>query len=133
MEGTKLDKVEIQFKRLVEWAKIPEYDTKHAAGCDVSIAIRDEMVLYPHEVKSLSTGFAIKIPQGYEAQIRSRSGMARKGLVVANSPGTIDSEHIGEIKVLLLNVTDKPIKILPDQKVAQMVFSPVVKVEFIVK
>ncbi|HZK43562.1 MAG TPA: dUTP diphosphatase [Syntrophomonadaceae bacterium] len=128
-----MDKVEIQFKRLVEWAKIPEYDTKHAAGCDVSIAIRDEMVLYPHEVKSLSTGFAIKIPQGYEAQIRSRSGMARKGLVVANSPGTIDSEHIGEIKVLLLNVTDKPIKILPDQKVAQMVFSPVVKVEFIVK
>lgn len=127
-----MDKVEVQFKKIVEWAKIPEYETKHAAGCDISVAIQEEMVLYPREVKSISTGFAIKIPEGFEAQIRSRAGMARKGLVVANSPGTIDSEHTGEIKVLLLNVTDKPIKILPDQKVAQMVFSPVVKAKFLV-
>ncbi len=132
MEGSRLDKVEVQFKKIVEWAKIPTYETKQAAGCDISIAIQDEMILYPNEVKSISTGFAIKIPPGYEAQIRSRAGMARKGLVVANSPGTIDAEHVGEVKVLLLNVTDKPIKILPDQKVAQMVFSPVVKVDFLI-
>ncbi len=132
MEGNKLDNIEVQFKKLVEWAKIPEYETKHAAGCDISVAVQDEMVLYPSEVKSISTGFAIKIPQGYEAQIRSRAGMARKGLVVANAPGTIDAEHVGEVKILLLNVTDKPIKILPHQKVAQMVFSPVIKADFII-
>ncbi len=126
-----MDKVEVQFKKIVEWAQIPEYETKHAAGCDIRVAIQEEIILYPREVKSLSTGFAIKIPQGYEAQIRSRAGMARKGIVVANSPGTIDAEHTGEIKVLLLNVTDKPIRILPDQKVAQMVFSPVIKAQFI--
>ncbi|MEQ8237554.1 MAG: dUTP diphosphatase, partial [Syntrophomonadaceae bacterium] len=67
----------------------------------------------------------------YEAQIRSRAGMAGKGLVVANAPATIGSEHIGEIKVLLLNVTDKPIRVLPGQKVAQMVFGPVVQAQFI--
>lgn len=127
-----MDKIEVQFKKIVEWAKIPEYETKNAAGCDISVAIKEETVLYPREVKSFSTGFAIKIPEGYEAQIRSRAGMARKGIVVANAPGTIDSEHTGEIKVLLLNVTDKPIKILPDQKVAQMVFSPVVKANFVI-
>lgn len=127
-----MDKVEVQFRKILDWAKIPEYETKHAAGCDISVAIQEETVLYPREVKSFSTGFAIKIPEGFEAQIRSRAGMARKGLVVANSPGTIDSEHTGEIKILLLNVTDKPIKILPDQKVAQMVFSPVVKAKFVV-
>jgi dUTP pyrophosphatase len=56
--------------------------------------------------------------------------MARKGIVVANAPGTVDAEHVGELSVLLLNVTDKPVKILPGQKVAQMVFSPVVKAQF---
>lgn len=126
-----MDKIEVQFRKVVEWAQIPEYETKHAAGCDIRVAIKEEIVLYPNEVKSISTGFAVKIPAGYEAQIRSRAGMARKGIVVANSPGTIDAEHTSEINVLLLNVTDKPVRILPDQKVAQMVFSPVIKARFI--
>jgi dUTP pyrophosphatase len=125
-----LEKIEVGFSKMVDWAKIPDYDTKGAAGCDISVALQDEIVLYPHEVKSLSTGFALRIPAGYEAQIRSRAGMARKGIVVANAPGTIDAEHIGELSVLLLNVTDKPIKILPGQKVAQMVFAPIVKALF---
>ena len=86
-------------------------ELKNAAGCDIGvIAIkRRNGFLSQIEVKSFSTGFAIKIPEGYEAQIRNRARMARKGHeVVANAPGTIDSGHTGEIKVLLLNVTDKP-------------------------
>lgn len=125
-----MEKIEVQFKKLVDYAKLPEYETRGAAGCDISIALREEVVLYPHEVKSIPTGFAIKIPDGYEAQIRNRAGMVRKGIVVANSPGTIDSEHIGEVSILLLNVTEKPVRIIPGQKVAQLVFSPVVRAEF---
>lgn len=126
-----MEKIEVAFRKIVDWAKIPDYDTKGAAGCDISVSLQDEIVLYPHEVKTFPTGFAIKIPPGYEAQIRSRAGMARKGIVVANAPATLDGEHIDEITVLLLNVTDKPVKILPGQKVAQMVFSPIVKAQFI--
>ncbi|HHW61137.1 MAG TPA: dUTP diphosphatase [Syntrophomonadaceae bacterium] len=125
-----MDKIEVEFRKLVSWARLPEYDTRGAAGCDISIAIQEEMVLYPDEVRSFPTGFAMMIPRGYEAQIRSRAGMASKGIVVANAPGTVDCEHIGELKILLLNVTDKPVRILPGQKVAQMVFAPVVQAEF---
>jgi len=125
-----LEKIEVQFKKLLNYAKLPEYETKGAVGCDIGLVLGDEEVLYPHEVKSFPTGFAIKIPDGFEAQIRNRAGMARKGLVVANSPATIDSDHIGEVQVLLLNVTNKPMRIIPGQKVAQLVFSPVVKAEF---
>lgn len=124
-----MDKIVVQFKKLVPWAKLPEYETRGAAGCDVSVAIQEEVVLYPKEVQSLPCGFSIKVPSGFEAQIRSRAGMARKGIVVANAPGTIDSEHINEVSVLLLNVTDKPIRVIPGQKVAQMVFSPVVQAQ----
>jgi dUTP pyrophosphatase len=125
-----MDNIEVKFKKLVPWAKLPEYDTHGAAGCDVSIAIHDEMILYPNEPLNLPTGLAMIIPEGYEAQIRSRAGMAGKGIIVANSPGTVDCEHIGELKILLLNITNKPIRILPGQKVAQMVFAPVVRVQF---
>lgn len=125
-----MDGIEVKFKKLVPWAKLPEYDTRGAAGCDVSIAIQEEIALYPNELRSLPTGFAMALPDGYEAQIRSRAGMAGKGIIVANSPGTIDCEHRGELKILLLNVTDKPIRILPGQKVAQIVFAPVVRAHF---
>ncbi len=126
-----MEDIEVKFKKLVSWAKLPEYETRGAVGCDISIAIQEELVLYPNEVKSLPTGFAMMLPEGYEAQIRSRAGMAKKGIVVANAPGTIDSEHVGEVKILLLNVTDKPIRILPGQKVAQMVLAPVVQGHFV--
>lgn len=127
-----MEKIEVQFKKLVGYAKIPEYETRGAAGCDISVAILDEVVLYPHEVKSLPTGFAIKIPDAYEAQIRSRAGMAKKGIIVVNSPATIDSEHVGEVQILLLNVSDKPVRVFPEQKVAQLVFGPVVRAQFAV-
>ena len=125
-----MDKIGVKVNKLVPWARLPEYETKKAAGCDISIALLEEIVLYPNEVRALPTGFAIKIPDGYEAQIRSRAGMTKKGIVVANAPGTINCEHVGEVKVLLLNVTEKPVRILPGQKVAQMIFSPILQAEF---
>lgn len=125
-----MDKIQVKFKKLVSWAHLPEYETRGAVGCDIRLANQEEIILYPGEVRSLPTGFAMMIPSGYEAEIRSRAGMAGKGIIVANAPGTIDGEHIGEIKVMLLNVTDKPIRILPGQKVAQMVFGPVVQATF---
>jgi dUTP pyrophosphatase len=126
-----LEKIGVKFKKLVAWAHIPEYETRGAVGCDICIANQDEIILYPNEVRSFATGFAMMIPSGYEAQIRSRAGMAGKGIVVANAPATIDGEHSGEIKIMLLNVTDKPVRVLPGQKVAQMVFGPVVQAAFI--
>lgn len=125
-----MDSIEIKLEKLVDWARIPEYETKGAAGCDISIALQEEAVLYPHEVVAYPTGFAIKIPDGYEAQIRSRAGMVKKGIAVANAPGTIDSEHRGEVVVLLVNISDKPVKLFPGQKVAQMVFQSVVRANF---
>ena len=125
-----MEKIEVKFRKLVSWAHVPEYETRGAAGCDICIANQEEIILYPNEVRSLPTGFAMMIPSGYEAQIRSRAGMAGKGIIVANAPATIDGDHSGEIKIMLLNVTDKPIRILPGQKVAQMVFGPVVQADF---
>ena len=126
-----MEPIQVSFKKLVPWAQLPAYDTRGAAGCDISVALQEEITLYPSEVRSIPTGFALMIPQGYEAQIRSRAGMARKGILVANAPGTVDCENNGELSVLLLNVTDKPVRVVPGQKVAQMVFAPVVRANFI--
>lgn len=126
-----MEKIQVKFKKLVPWANMPEYETRGAAGCDIGLALQEEIILYPNEVKSFSTGLAMMLPPAYEAQIRSRAGMAKKGIIVANAPGTVDCEHVGEVKVLLLNVTDKPVRILPGQKVAQMVFGPIVQADFI--
>lgn len=122
--------IKVQIQKLLPWAVMPEYETRGAAGCDLAVALQEETVLFPGEVISFPTGLALKIPDGYEAQIRSRAGMAKKGLIVANAPGTVDCEHIGELKVLLTNVSEKPIRVVPGQKVAQMVFAPVVQAEF---
>ena len=126
-----MERIGVKYKKLAARAAVPEYETRGAAGCDICLTNQEEIVLYPNEVRSLPTGLAIMIPPGFEGQIRSRAGMAGKGIIVANAPATIDADHNGEIKVMLLNVTDKPVKILPGQKVAQMVFGPVVQAVFI--
>jgi len=125
-----LEKIMVEFRKLDKGAQVPEYETAAAAGCDMSLPLRGDIILYPREVKNIPVGFAVKIPDGFEAQIRSRAGMARKGIIVANAPATIDSDHTAELSLLLLNVTDKPIRLTPGQKVAQMVFSPIVMADF---
>ena len=125
-----MEKIKVEFRHLEAGAQLPEYETANAAGCDIALPLRGDIVLYPHEVKNIPVGFAVKIPVGYEGQIRSRAGMARKGIVIANAPGTVDSDHTAELHLLLLNVSDKRVRLSPGQRVAQMVFSPVVQANF---
>jgi dUTP pyrophosphatase len=89
-------------------------------------------VIRPLERALVSTGIAIELPEGYEAQIRPRSGLAlKKGVTVLNSPGTIDHDYRGEIKVILINLSDKEVVIEKGERIAQMVIAPVLKVEVV--
>lgn len=109
--------------------KLPEKMSQLASGFDLYAAVEDEWVLNPGERKLIPTGFAIAMPQGLEAQIRPRSGLALKhGITCLNTPGTIDADYRGEIKVLLINLGDVPFTIVRNERIAQMVFQIVPEV-----
>lgn len=110
----------------------PSYETAQASGCDLRAAIAEPMTLAPMERALLPTGIRLEIPPGFEAQIRPRSGKAwTKGLSLPNSPGTIDADYRGEIKVLCINLNTEPITINPGEKIAQLVFAPIVQAQFV--
>ncbi|SFA48129.1 deoxyuridine 5'-triphosphate nucleotidohydrolase [Pedobacter suwonensis] len=101
---------------------LPQYETAHAAGMDLRVAITEEIILKPLQRLLVPTGLFIELPVGYEAQIRPRSGLAYKhGISIVNSPGTIDADYRGEIKVLLVNLSDTDFKIVNGDRIAQMV------------
>jgi len=101
---------------------LPAYETLHAAGMDLRAELEEQIVLKPMERKLVPTGLFIELPEGFEAQIRPRSGLAFKhGIGIVNSPGTIDADYRGEIKVLLINYGDQPFEINTGDRVAQMV------------
>jgi len=101
---------------------LPQYETAHAAGMDLRAAITEEIILKPLQRLLVPTGLFIELPTGYEAQIRPRSGLAYKhGISIVNSPGTIDADYRGEIKVLLVNLSDTDFKIVNGDRIAQMV------------
>jgi len=101
---------------------LPQYETAHAAGMDLRAAITAEITLKPLQRLLVPTGLFIELPVGYEAQIRPRSGLAYKhGISIVNSPGTIDADYRGEIKVLLVNLSDTDFKIVNGDRIAQMV------------
>lgn len=105
-------------------AQLPCYMTSHSAGMDLYADLDDELVLSPGERSLVRTGIAIALPDGYEAQIRPRSGLALKhGISLVNSPGTIDSDYRGEIGIILINHGDAPFVIQPGERVAQMVIA----------
>lgn len=107
---------------------LPAYQTNGAVGLDLQA--NEEAKLYPKETKLVSTGLFISIPEGYEGQIRPRSGWAlTQSLTVLNSPGTIDSDYRGEIKIILHNAGFNEINIAPGDRIAQLVISPIQKVE----
>ena len=111
-------------------AGTPKYATLESAGCD--LCSLDEYELYQNQPRLIHTGIKIALPVGYEAQIRSRSGLALKhGVVVLNSPGTIDSDYRGEIGVILIKLTEGTHKILPGDRIAQMIVSQVPRISFI--
>ena len=105
---------------------LPAYQTIHAAGMDLSANLTESIVLQPLERKLIPTGLYIELPEKSEAQIRPRSGLALKfGITVLNSPGTIDSDYRGELKVLLINLSNEPFTINHGDRIAQMVIARV--------
>lgn len=101
---------------------LPAYETAHAAGMDLRASLTEEIIIKPLQRSLIPTGLFIELPIGYEAQIRPRSGLAYKhGITVLNSPGTIDADYRGEIKVLLVNLSDTEFKISNGERIAQMV------------
>ncbi len=107
---------------------LPQYATEFSSGLDLFACIEEPLIIKPFERKLIPTGIAIEIPQGYEAQIRPRSGLAiNYGITVLNTPGTIDSDYRGEIKVILINLGQTDFFIERGMKIAQMVIAPVVQ------
>lgn len=110
---------------------LPAYATTHSAGVDLMAAIDGELVLKPMQRLLVPTGIALALPDNYEAQIRPRSGLAYKhGISLVNTPGTIDADYRGEIKVLLINLGQEDFVITRGMRIAQMVVAPVTQVSF---
>jgi dUTP pyrophosphatase len=109
---------------------LPSYATAGAAGLDLRAAVASRVVLAPGERALVPTGLRIAVPEGYEAQVRPRSGLAAKhGIVLPNSPGTIDSDFRGEVQVILWNAGPEPFEIARGDRIAQLVIAPVARVE----
>ncbi|WP_422023644.1 dUTP diphosphatase [Pyruvatibacter mobilis] len=114
---------------------LPAYESQHAAGMDLRAAIGEgnDIVLAPGERAMVPTGLAIALPVGFEAQVRPRSGLAAKqGVTVLNSPGTVDADYRGEVKVILINHGAEPVTVTRGMRIAQMLFAPVTRGVFAV-
>ena len=111
--------------------KLPTYQSDEAAGVDLSASIEKPIKILPWEKEIIPCGISISMPRGLEAQIRPRSGLAFKhGITILNTPGTIDSDYRGEIKVVLINLSKQEFLIHPKDRIAQMVFSNISQVKF---
>ncbi len=111
---------------------LPAYATTHSAGMDLVAALEAPVTLQPGERKLIPTGLAIALPDGYEAQVRPRSGLALKnGVTVANAPGTVDADYRGEVGVILLNLGQEPFTIERGMRIAQMVIAPYTRASFL--
>lgn len=128
------DTVTIKIRRIGTSATVPLpcYMTEHSAGMDLHAALTEDIVLSPGERILVPTGIALELPDGYEAQIRPRSGLAlRHGITLVNSPGTIDPDYRGEIAVILINHGTEPFRVICGDRIAQMVFTRFVRVDLI--
>lgn len=126
--------VKIRIKRFEgqEDIPLPAYETDGSAGMDLRAAVKEKMVLRPGEIKLIPTGLAISIPPGFEAQVRSRSGLAlRHGLGMVNSPGTIDSDYRGEVGLIMINWGPDPVVIKRGDRIAQMIIARVYRAEVV--
>ena len=126
------DSVSLQIKKLRDDVVLPKYMSEAASGMDLSAALDAPIDIKPHERILIPTGIAVAIPLGFEGQVRPRSGMALShGLTVLNAPGTIDADYRGEIKVLLINLSQESITITSKQRIAQLVIAPVIRVNIV--
>ena len=121
--------IKINIELLNNAKGIPEYGTKDAAGLDLRAGVDKKFIIKPREFSVVPTGIILEIPTGFEGQIRPRSGLAAKnGITVLNSPGTIDSDYRGEVKVILINSSKSKFIILPGMKIAQLLIAPCYKI-----
>lgn len=123
--------VQIQKLPHGEDLELPFYATEQAAGADLRAAVTEDITLQPGEHRLIPTGFAMALADGFEAQIRPRSGLAYKhGITVLNSPGTIDADYRGEVGVILINHGKEPFVITRGERIAQMIVAPFVQAAF---
>lgn len=128
-----MNKIKIKINLLDHGSQeLPKYETSGSSGMDLKAAIVKPIILKINERKIIPTGIKVEIPEGYEIQIRPRSGLAIKyGITVLNSPGTIDSDYRGEIGIIAINHGNKDFKIMPNDRIAQMVVSKIIYAEII--
>ena len=122
--------VPLRFKRLSPHATLPKYQSKQASGMDLHAALEEPVMIEVGGIARIPCGFAVAVPDGHEAQIRPRSGLATNfGLSVPNAPGTVDSDYRGEVIVALINHGPTPFVVEPKMRIAQMVVAPVIHCE----
>jgi dUTP pyrophosphatase len=120
--------VKILVKKFDKNIKLPAYKTSESSGMDVMAYIKNKIIINPGRTAIIPTGIAVTIPKKYEIQIRPRSGLAaKKGITVLNTPGTIDADYRGEVKIILINLSKKSFVVKSGDRVAQMILCPVVK------
>ena len=122
---------EVLIKRLSKNIELPKYETSGSSGMDLTANIEKQIKIEPGKTSIIPTGISVSIPKNFEIQIRSRSGLAAKSQIsVLNSPGTIDADYRGELKVILINLGNKTFVVEKGTRIAQMVLCPIVKVKF---
>jgi len=129
-----MEKIKVLVERTEEGKEmdLPKYQTEHSAGMDLYACTHEATTLNPGEIRLIPTGIKIAIPDGYEAQIRPRSGLALKhGISMVNTPGTIDADYRGEIKVIMINHGSAPFTFEHKERIAQIVFNPIVQGIFV--
>ncbi len=126
--------VTVEIKRLDhgQGLDLPHYATADSAGADILAAVDEDVTLVPGARAMIPSGFAMGLPPGYEAQVRPRSGLAaRNGITCLNTPGTIDADYRGEVKVILINLGHEPFTVHRGMRIAQMVIAPVTRAEWL--
>ena len=120
--------VKILVKKFNKKIKLPVYKTSGSSGMDIVAYVKKKITIRPRGIVIIPTGIALAIPKNYEIQIRPRSGLAaKKGITVLNTPGTIDSDYRGEVKVILINLSKKAFVVKSGDRIAQMILCPVIK------
>jgi dUTP pyrophosphatase len=123
--------MQVRVRKLKGGARVPEYMSSGASGCDVTACLEEPMVVPPGGRAAVPTGLAFELSPGYEIQVRPRSGFAfKKGLTVVNAPGTIDSDFRGEVMVLVVNLGQEPVSIAPGDRIAQLVLQRVERIDW---
>ena len=129
--NVRMHQVKVKYKKIRDLAVVPSYQSKYAAGMDLYSANEDPITIGSGEIAMIPLGFAMALPNNYEAQVRPRSGLGSKfGVTLPNSPGTIDADYRGEVSVPLINHGREPFVIEPNMRIAQMIIAPVEQASF---